>query len=274
MKNAQWLRHVRPAALGSFLKRIIGIKRQNVRSHDGLLFLVDPVSHFGNEMMSTGTYEPKLSDLFRCLLKSNDLVLDIGANEGYFSVLAGSLTGRKVIAIEPQSALKSVIEQNATLNHLTIELHSLALGSEAGSAVLNVPPDINSGAASLVRKARFARMESITVNTLDALAAAHEWPKIRLIKMDCEGFEEAIVSGGRTFLGSHASEFVSIDYHPHIAGAQSPFRVDSAMRDFGYELTEAANGCWIYHLPGLESELASMGEYRSVNEDLLSPRKA
>ncbi len=274
MKNLQWLRHVRPAALGSFLKRVLGTKRENVKSHDGLLFSVDPISHFGHEIMSTGTYEPKLSDLFRCLLNRSDLVLDIGANEGYFSILASSLTGSKVIAIEPQSALKTVIERNASLNHLTIELHSLALGSEAGSAVLHLPSDINSGAASLVRKTRFAQAESIAVNTLDALASACQWPKMRLVKMDCEGFEEAIVDGGRAFFGGQASDFVSIDYHPHIAGPQSPFRIDAAMRTFGYHLTEAANGCWIYHLPGLEDVLASMGEYRSVKSDLRSPSAA
>jgi FkbM family methyltransferase len=262
-----WLLYIRPTWLRTRLKHFIGIQRQIAQTSDGLRFEVDPVSHFGNHILTNGCYEEELARLFRTVLRPGDAMLDIGANEGYFTVLAGSLTKGRVVAIEPQSRLREVILSNLRNNGLEAELHSVALGAESGKAMLSLCADSMSGGSSLVRSTAFGT-EEVALRSLDGLAADHGWPRFRLVKIDCEGYEEPILQGAKGMLQSHGADFISVDYHATIVGPEPAFRIDRVLRDAGYTLS-TAGGVWVYHLPGLEADLAKLGEVKPVGPDLV-----
>ena len=84
------------------------------------------------------------------------------------------------------------------------------------------------------------------------------------MKIDCEGAEPLILAGGEGFFGAKRVDFISLDYHTSIVGEKAAKAMDGRLRDWGYVLTKAANRCWVYHLPGLESVLASLGQYEAV----------
>src|SRR5258708_5878695 len=113
------LRKTRPAALATHLKRLLGIKRTVVRTARGSFF-VDPVSHLGEFLIREGEYEPDMTATLRRHLQPGSVFADVGANEGYFSVLGGQIVGPagRVIAIEPQARLRAVVEENIRLNGL------------------------------------------------------------------------------------------------------------------------------------------------------------
>lgn len=266
------LLRVRPAILAALLKRLLGIQRRAAQTVDGLTFFVDPVSHLGGELLSTGTYEPELSKVFRCLVRPGDAVLDVGANEGYFTVLASSLTKGRVVAIEPQSRLREVIQKNLQLNQIThAELHFLALGDQTGTMSLALSLDLNPGAASCVTTRAGWKHETVETTTVDVLAQRCSWPRFRLVKIDCEGFEEPILKGAREFLARHGADFISLDYHIGIVGREAALRIDTLLRSHGYQLSQAGNGCWLYHLPGLEHEIAALGQVTPIGPSLQIP---
>lgn len=263
------LLRVRPSILARFFKRLLGIKRREVQTFDGLSFFADPVSHFGNEVMTTGTYEPAMSELLRCVLRQDDSFLDIGANEGYFSMLASSLTKGLIIAVEPQSRLRDVLLRNRELNHaVNVNFQHIALGEASCNSTLFLSHDTNTGATSLVTSGSSGAAELVNTIMLDELMAEYQWPRFRLMKVDCEGFEEPIIKGATEFLARRSADFISLDYHPSIVGADAIFRLDNQMRASGYHLTQTGNGCWLYHLPGLEDGFASLGPSFEIGTDL------
>src|SRR5690242_10654789 len=87
------LLRIRPAQLGDFVKRVLRIRRRIVTTNCGYRFDVDPVSVFGISLIRTSVYEPELSTLLRAILRPGDICVDLGGNEGYFSVLGAGAVG-------------------------------------------------------------------------------------------------------------------------------------------------------------------------------------
>src|SRR5438105_1935670 len=128
---------IRPAQLAALIKRVLFIHRVVVETSDGLKFWIDPVSILGLKLLRDRTFEPSLSKLIKRLLRVGDTFVDVGANEGYFSVLAANATipGGRVVAVEPQQRLLPVIERNLELNQLSnVEIMSDALSDKKGTA--------------------------------------------------------------------------------------------------------------------------------------------
>ena len=263
------LLRIRPLFLASLLKRLLGVERELARTADGLLFRVDPVSRFGEALQERGIYERELSAVFRCLIGPQDAVLDVGANEGYFTVLAASLTSGLVVAVEPQSRCAEVLQDNLALNPTgEVQVHRVALGDRCGSGELCLSSDVNPGAASLVTSRPGWSRERVELVTLDALAQQCHWGRFRLIKLDCEGSEESILRGATEFLRGRQADFISVDYHTGIVGEGAALRIDDLLRCHGYELAQAGNGCWLYHLPGLQSQLLPLGSVLPIGPEL------
>src|SRR3954453_22426329 len=80
------LLRVRPAALGSLLKKGLGVKRSVIVTDAGR-FYADPVSGFAR-LLTNGGYEHGLVVALWSLLEPGGCFVDLGANEGYFSVIA------------------------------------------------------------------------------------------------------------------------------------------------------------------------------------------
>jgi FkbM family methyltransferase len=133
--------------------------------------------------------------LIDAVAKPGDVVVDIGANRGFFALAASHAVGPagKVVCFEPNPACTRQIRRECEKNEITnIEIHDCALGQEHAHLTLSIPA-INSGEATL-GKTQYADVEKIDVDVevgdeqLAALSPA-------LIKIDVEGFECEVVDG-------------------------------------------------------------------------------
>ena len=142
-------------------------------------------------------------ELIEPLCRPGDCVLDIGANVGDWTVSMAARVGPlgKVIAFEPVPYLAETIVKTARVNrHGWVEVQPLALGATDGTTEFSVERG-NSGGS------RIGRVEGdfsqITVNTarLDSfLASRPEITRVDFVKIDVEGFEEAVLQGARASL--------------------------------------------------------------------------
>ena len=123
----------------------------------------------------------------------------------------------------------------------------------------------NSGASSLFRSAKLLdNTEQVEAKTLDQFVIENKIEKIRFMKVDCEGAEEVIVKGALESLKARRIEFIAVEFHMPILSEAQVFALDALVRSFGYALTEAGSGIWVYHLPGLEIDLLPLGKTRAI----------
>lgn len=240
---AALLLRIRPALLGQWIKRLLRWGRLEVQVADGR-FWVDMASNFGFRVTSDEGYEPETKALLSSFLRPGMVFVDLGANEGFFSVVASRLVGTtgKVLAIEPQTRLGPVIRRNLELNNATnVTLAQVAVSAEAGVAEFNLAPDTNSGSSGLTRATRYANpTQAVRTLTLDACLQEHNLSKVDVMKIDIEGYEYEAVLGAKELFRSQMVRRVLIEIHENLLSARgrSPQDITDFLLSCGYERQE------------------------------------
>src|SRR5438093_9364815 len=103
---------IRPTQLGCLIKKLLFVRRRVTYAHNGCAYWIDPVSVFGFTLLSQQVYEESLSHVVETLLQAGDTFIDVGGNEGYFSILAARhVQNGQVLCVEPQKRLLPVIRR-------------------------------------------------------------------------------------------------------------------------------------------------------------------
>ncbi len=161
----------------------------------------------------SGEWEPATTALILSKIDADSVFLDIGANVGWFSILAGSrlrrLGGRgKVIAFEMQPdvarRLQSAVFLSALQNH--VDVHAVALSDSMSVAEVGLRPDGNRGGAFVRPFSADASHAVVPCVTLDSLLARAD--RIDLIKMDIEGSELKALRGSSALLKRFSPELI------------------------------------------------------------------
>lgn len=143
-------------------------------------------------------FEDEIGFVRRCMAPGMR-ALDIGANYGLYTLALARAVGPtgRVWAVEPASTTAAFLSESVTLNGLQqVTVLQLALSDRDGLARLRL--DDNAELNSLT--AGEGHGEEVRLTTLENLAAATGCSALDFIKLDAEGEEERIVSGGSAFL--------------------------------------------------------------------------
>jgi FkbM family methyltransferase len=187
--------------LKGVLDRFSGNAGQIMISCQGCKFFVDPkdvgiVTH----LLADGVYEQRTTELFKSLLKPGMVVLDIGANFGYYGLIAAQFVGStgKVYAIEPEPNNFRLLVCNIKLNSFSnlIPLQ-IAFSAEKGKVTLFLDKT-NLGAHS-IRQGNVIEdggMVEIETTTLDNFVQRKmEYQRVDLISLDVQGAEGLVLEG-------------------------------------------------------------------------------
>jgi len=153
--------------------------------------------HVSRRLREEGIWEPFETALFQAILEPGGTCVDVGANIGYFSVLAAALVGDagRVFAFEPDPANCALLRHNANLNghRERIEIVEGALAAADGRARLFLSPD-NLGDHQLY--AGDEARDSVDVTLLHGSTyLADRLDRLDLLKIDTQGTEHAVVAG-------------------------------------------------------------------------------
>ena len=221
-------------SLTNYLLRAI-IPRE-MRIPEGVLILNqdDPVV---SGALFLNVYEPYFSELFRAHIEEGSVVLDIGANLGYYTLIASSKASQ-VIAYEPEPENGALLERTIAVNNLThVTLIKSGVGASEEVRTLSLDPD-NRGKHTLLESGMSgAEQHYVPMCTIDASLRTLGVSQVDAIKMDIEGWEAHAFVGMMETLKTH-HPILFFEYAPKRIGisGMSPVRMLESLLSLGYTL--------------------------------------
>jgi len=157
----------------------------------------------GNASMASGLFEPGETKVFIDVLRKVDVVINIGANVGYYCCIALS-HNKKVVAFEPVPSNVKALLRNIKANQWEsrIEVFPMALSNTVGVI------DIYGGGtgASLIKgwaDAIDTDSSLVPCSTLDTVLQGRFSDSRCLLMVDIEGAEKLMLEGANSFLDMH-----------------------------------------------------------------------
>ena len=178
-----------------------------------------------------------------------DVVLDVGANRGQFTLLVkGLVPAATVMAFEPVDAALAVLHRVAAgLQDVTVV--PVACGAERGTATLNVARDDDNSSLlpptqqqiALAPGASTAHRASVRIEPLDDLVDVATLRGTSLLKMDVQGTEIDVLRGSADLLASLRYVYVELSFLERYVGQCRPADVARHLEGSGFELVHLHN---------------------------------
>jgi FkbM family methyltransferase len=202
----------------------------------------------GNDMSLclyvAGSFEPNEFAFLDGVLKPGMTFVDIGANEGLFSLFAAGRVGPagRVVAVEPSSRERRQLGRNLERNRIAnVTVVPQALAGEPGTARLQIAARRHGGHNTLGRfsydDVSAVDAEEVPVETLDGLAARLGLGRVDAIKIDVEGAELKVLQGGLGLLGRTRPVLLIEANEGALAGqGASSAAIVALLEGLGYEI--------------------------------------
>lgn len=173
----------------------------------------------GNAAMAQGTFEPTETELIRSILKQVDILVNVGANVGYYCCHALSL-GIPIIAFEPIERNLRYLYKNIKINGWSgAEIYPIALSNFVGVLEMyggNTGASVVKGWAGIPE----SYVALVPSSTMDVVIGTRLQGKRVLLVVDVEGAEKGVVEGATKMLTNNPKpiwviEITTTDHQPH-----------------------------------------------------------
>ena len=174
-------------------------------------------------------YEPVTTLLFIELFKEKKTFYDIGANIGYFSLIAALVNpDLHVTSFEPHPKLHPILLENIQVNNLGIVHQPIAVSDEVGEQQFFITKSDMSG--SLVDGFR-ETLDKVTVpsTSVDHYVKQNPPNKSLLVKIDVEGHEPSVFKGAQKAFAEYRPDLITEVIEPY------DHKIHRFFRDLGYE---------------------------------------
>jgi FkbM family methyltransferase len=197
-----------------------------------------------------GRWEPDLTMYIRDRLKPGDTFIDVGANIGYFALLAARAVGEtgSVVAIEAAPRIADELRHHVELNDAhNVRILNKAASDRDGTITIYAGPEHNIGLTTTQSGRGLPAEAEINAHPLHALIEHDETMKTRMVKIDVEGGEPAVLAGMSTWLdGAPQDVEILIELSPLWWDDRSR-SVDDVLAPFferGFNLYTIPNNYW------------------------------
>jgi len=220
------------------------------------------------------SYEPEVTSAISSVLESGHTFFDVGANLGYYTLLASTKVGSdgSVHAFEPAPAQFKHLNLNMRVNRATnIILNNVALAETAGEREMLLSLGWNQGIHSFAATEGPATSTRVSCATLDEYVVANGIRRIDAMKLDVEGAELLILRGSVETLRSLAVPvifFETCEHHARKFG-YSTVEVKYFLRQLGYEIFRLISPSGLEPAGDLLEEFANLVAIHSTSDTLL-----
>lgn len=204
--------------------------------------------HFISEgIAQNGVWEPFESRVFAALCQHGDSVLDLGANIGWYSILAASMVGKSgsVLAFEPDGKNVTLLKMNAAIadRHGVIQIQPYAVG-EAESEGFLYKSESNMGDHRLFSDEVSRKKDIVQVTSLDAFFAEQGTVLPDIVKSDTQGSEAKIFKGAKGLLAKGWRPVWILEFWPFglSRSGDEPIQFFQMLLELDYDLFEICEG--------------------------------
>ncbi|KOT59000.1 FkbM family methyltransferase [Streptomyces rimosus subsp. rimosus] len=172
---------------------------RRARARFGATFVTDTQDLIQRYIYLFGVWEPHLTRWLERRLRPGDVFVDVGANIGYYSLLASRLVGEKgaVVALEASPDFHRVLLKQAAINGCgNVRAVNTAISDRDEMLTFVLASSHNMGANSIVPYAGEAESTfEVAAQPLSDVLSSGKIARARVIKIDVEGAEGSVVRG-------------------------------------------------------------------------------
>jgi len=214
--------------------------------------------------MFLGVYEPTQTAWFKQCLRPGDVFIDVGASFGYYTTLGASLVGPtgKVFAFEPSPIASQVVEQMIEdTAHQNVILTKAAVGRKTGNASLFLPTTRHLHSPSILQSDPDFVPVPVPMVALDHFTPLKNVPKIKLVKIDVEGYEPDVLSGMERLIKEKRIENIICEFNSGWLkrNSMTPNQLHDSFTNLGYQIHMQTK--LEENLPAAHGELFSLQDF-------------
>lgn len=224
LESLSWLPYKAQMKLLGNRKKIIDINLSIMEINKKIKFhTLNGDNGLSRELNAFRFREPLNCGIYYKFVSKDDVVLDIGANLGWFSIL--SQKAKKIISIEPIKECIPIIEKNMLENGL--ENKSIIINSAIGDKNIILIKRMKEANRSEVVSKKEKDVFEIKSHSINHFA---EKFSANLVRMDIEGYEYNVLYKKNL---SRINK-ISLEYHTSIIGKEKTKRFLKFMQDEGF----------------------------------------
>lgn len=192
----------------------------------------------------TGVYEYELTKIILNLAsKTSGLMVDVGANYGYYSILwASKNINNKSIAFEASPKNFNAIQNNIQINKLEhkIKLESFAISDQEGVLTFDMGPEDQTGWGGITKEINNENHVSVNSIPLDTYFKDIEEKYIEILKIDTEGADYLVLKGATELLKQKKIKHIFWEentYRANLLGLE-PFKAIDFLERLDYKVKQ------------------------------------
>ncbi len=169
-----------------------------------------PLSTVVDEIFVLQRYTPSYLKI-----KQGDIVVDIGAHVGSFSLFASLMGALQVYAYEPDKSTFEMLTKNIRNNNIcNVKINNYAITDKTGT--IKLYSSKNNGGSSIYKTDNSASLNFVNSLRLADIFRINNLDKIDFLKVDCEGGEGLIINSTNKQVLSHINK-ISLEYHNNVS---------------------------------------------------------
>lgn len=170
-------------------------------------------------ILQNGFYEREVWTALSRHIQPGDCFWDVGAHIGTFAVAAvNDPRITSVHAFEPNPRTRAILTHNLELNRRAWQIHATAIGDANDTKELNLPPNDNTGLASLCDSFGGGSV-SVETRSIDSLVFDDGLTPPRVMKIDVENWESHVLRGGRRLFAEFPPAAIALEAECDRSGA-------------------------------------------------------
>ncbi len=220
-------------------------------------------------------HEEATTKLFKDLVNPGDVIIDLGANIGYFTLLAAKLVGPrgKIFAFEPEPLNFRYLVKNIKINKLgNVSAFQKAVsnkegytdlfvcGYDSGHHTINQESGIEAYRRSRSGETRKIKIETVTLDNF----LREKTTAVNVMKVDIEGAENLALEGARRILEQNRSIKIFLEFFPLLIkkmGSSPENLIDTMLHEYQFNVFIIGQD---YDMKDSDSPLTAIKDYKDL----------